>query len=145
MEIYAESYACSCTPDFHFKFRIRICEELVCNTVSYDEPFDIEPFASKLANFDATSSEVVLDLATPDNGLMEFRITINPHKSFGMAKVCAHQLHVCHDRGTDTISEHNETMLEIVPIETIQEIGKGLLAASRDIFYTFESAPGDSV
>lgn len=110
-----------------------------------DVPRCVEVFAMELVRFHATSSEATLDLGSsywlagsidvPSR--TDFLLRIYPNESAGMANAVVSRTSEWHDAKEDIHRSHTETFMEMVPIATINAIGKSLLPVPPDVLESF--------
>lgn len=157
MEMYVRERYDGEDGTFHKDFVVMTCGiEIVAHdvdrsntgTFSSDVPDCVAAFAIKLVRFDATSLEATFDLGPSywlDNHAArddvpcrtDCLLRIYPDKSAGMANAAVSRTSEWHDAKKNIHRSNTETFLEVVPIATINDIGKSLLPVPPDVLNSF--------
>ncbi len=157
MEMYVRERYGGEDGTFHKDFVVMTCGiEIVAHgvdrsnsgTFSSDVPDCVSAFAMKLVRFDATSIEATFDLGPSywlDNHVAsdyvpcqtDCLLRIYPSQSAGMANAVVSRTSEWHDAKRNIHRSNTETFMEIVPIATINDIGKSLLPVPLDVLESF--------
>lgn len=75
MELTVSSYMSPWTSfDYSLNLKIRVCGKWSESTIRSDKPIDLTQFARDLAELNANSDEVLLDISNVPDGMMVFEV-----------------------------------------------------------------------
>lgn len=139
MELTVSSYMSPWTSfDYSLNLKIRVCGKWSESTIRSHKPIDLTQFARDLAELNANSDEVLLDISNVPDGMMVFEVRVAPYED-QLAVVDVHSMYVAfeHDEG---VSVTESSMRELVPLHEINATGNDLLASANCEIFEFDSS-----
>ena len=139
MELTVSSYMSPWTSfDYSLNLKIRVCGKWSESTIRSDKPIDLTQFARDLAELNANSDEVLLDISNVPDGMMVFEVRVAPYEG-QLAVVDVQSTYVEFEHGKELIVTES-SMRELVPLHEINATGNALLASANGEIFKFDSS-----
>lgn len=139
MELTVSSYMSPWTSyDYSLNLKIRVCGKWSESTIRSNKPIDLTQFARDLAELNANSGEVLLDISNIPEGMMFFEVRVAPYEG-QLAVVDVQSTYVEFEHGKEFIVTES-SMRELVPLHEINATGNDLLAYSNGDIFEFDSS-----